>query len=108
MSGSCPQVGAVPGLAGDGATGSARRSGVLAGARFRIAAVVVTTAAMTTVMVTLAATSDHVEFPMAAALYYGYLVAASALVGLYWAVRRPASRFGLLLGAFALTVWVVS
>jgi signal transduction histidine kinase len=64
--------------------------------------------ALALVTVLLAARSEHVEFPTATALYYGYLVAVSSLVGLYWFVRRPESSFGLLLGMFGLTTWVVS
>ena len=60
------------------------------------------------VSVLLAATSNHVPHPTATALYYGYLVATSLLVGLCWLIRRPGSTFGLLLGAFGLAVWVVS
>jgi hypothetical protein len=56
----------------------------------------------------LAATSDHVEHPTATALYYGYLVAASSLVGLYCHLRRPGSAFGPLLALFGVTTWVVS
>ena len=56
----------------------------------------------------LAATSDHVERPTATALYRGYLVAVPLLVGLYWWLRRPASRFGPLLVAFGGVAWVYS
>ena len=41
-----------------------------------------------------------VEHPTATALYQGYMVAASLLVGLYWYLRRPGSAFGALLIAF--------
>jgi signal transduction histidine kinase len=64
--------------------------------------------ALAGVSVVLAATSDHVEHPTATALYFGYLVAASLLVGLYWFLRRPGSAFGVLLGVFGVTTWVVS
>jgi signal transduction histidine kinase len=56
----------------------------------------------------LAATSEHVERPTATALYRGYLVAAPLLVGLYWWLRRPASRFGPLLVGFGGVAWVYS
>jgi signal transduction histidine kinase len=56
----------------------------------------------------LAATSEHVERPTATALYRGYLVAAPLLVGLYWWLRRPASRFGPLLAGFGGVAWVYS
>ena len=56
----------------------------------------------------LALTSDHLERPRAAALYWGYLIAASMAIGAYWWTRRPASRFGPLLVAFGILVWVVS
>jgi signal transduction histidine kinase len=56
----------------------------------------------------LAATSDHVERPTATALYRGYLVAAPLLVGLYWWLRRPSSRFGPLLVGFGGMAWVYS
>jgi signal transduction histidine kinase len=65
-------------------------------------------AAMAAVSVVLAATSDHVEHPTATAVYYGSLVGGSLLAAMCWFVRRPGSRFGLLLAAFGVTVWVVS
>jgi hypothetical protein len=42
----------------------------------------------------LAATSDHVEYPLATAVYYGSLVAASLLVGQYWLLRVRVVRSG--------------
>jgi signal transduction histidine kinase len=60
------------------------------------------------VSVGLAVTSHHVEHPTATAWYYGYLVAASLLVGWYWYLRRPDSAFGRLLALFGVTVWLVS
>jgi signal transduction histidine kinase len=54
----------------------------------------------------LAAVSDHLERPTATALYRGYLVGAPLLVGLYWWLRRPASRFGPLLVGFGGVVWI--
>ena len=56
----------------------------------------------------LGATSDHLERPTATALYRGYLVAVPLLVGMYWWLRRPASRFGPLLVAFGGIAWVYS
>jgi signal transduction histidine kinase len=56
----------------------------------------------------MALESEHLQRPVAAGLYWGYLTAASMSVGLYWWVRRPASRFGPLLVAFGVLVWVVS
>jgi signal transduction histidine kinase len=56
----------------------------------------------------LAVTSDHVERPVPTGLYRGYLVAAPLLVGLYWWLRRPASRFGPLLVGFGAVAWVYS
>src|SRR5690242_7941751 len=56
----------------------------------------------------LGSRSEHLQRPMAAALYWSYLTAASIAVGLYWWHRRPASRFGPLLVLFGAGVWVVS
>jgi signal transduction histidine kinase len=63
---------------------------------------------MVAVTVWLALTSEHLARPLAAALYWGWLTAASIAIGLYWWMRRPASRFGPLLVAFGLLSWVVS
>jgi signal transduction histidine kinase len=86
------------------------------GSRFRIgvsratAQVAVAWAIVPMVATTLilAASSDHLQRPVAAGLYFSYLTAASMAIGLYWWIRRPASRFGLLLVAFGVTVWIVS
>ena len=64
--------------------------------------------ALAGVSVVLAATSDHVARPTATALYYGYLVAVSLLVAMYWSLRRPGSAFGPLLALYGANVWVVS
>jgi len=56
----------------------------------------------------LALASDHLQWPVASALYWSYLTAAPMLIGLYWWARRPASRFGPLLVAFGVVAWVVS
>ncbi len=63
---------------------------------------------MVALTVWAALTSDHVERPVASALYYGYLIAAPMLIGLYWWVCRPASRFGPLLVTFGVLSWIVS
>ena len=63
---------------------------------------------MVAVTVWLALTGEHVARPVASALYFGYLTAASMVIGLYWWVCRPASRFGPLLVAFGVLAWVVS
>ena len=73
-----------------------------------VTAAVLAILALAGVSVVSAATSDHVEHPTATALFYGYLVAASLLVGLYWFLRRPGSAFGPLLAAFGVSIWVVS
>jgi signal transduction histidine kinase len=56
----------------------------------------------------LALSSDRLQKPLAAALYWGYLVAASMAIGVLWWIRRPASRFGALLVLFGVGVWIVS
>ncbi len=71
-------------------------------------AVAVAIVPMVAVTVGLALTSDRLQKPLAAALYWGYLLAASMAIGLYWWIRRPASRFGPLLVLFGAGVWVVS
>ncbi len=56
----------------------------------------------------LGLTSDRLQKPVAAALYWSYLVAAPLAIGLLWWARRPASRFGPLLVLFGAGVWLVS
>src|SRR4051794_704048 len=56
----------------------------------------------------LALASDHLQWPMASALYRSGLLAITMAVGVCWWVRRPASRFGPLLVAVAIGTWVVS
>src|SRR5687767_460778 len=56
----------------------------------------------------LGAHSDHLQRPEAAAVYWSYLTAASAAIGLYWWHRRVASRFGPLLMVVAAITWVCS
>ena len=63
---------------------------------------------MVAVTLWLALTSDHLERPVAAGSIWAYLIAASMAIGSYWWTRRPASRFGPLLVAFGILVWVVS
>ena len=63
---------------------------------------------MVAVTVGLALTSEHLERPLAAALYWGWMTAGSMAIGLYWWLRRPASRFGPLLVGFGVLAWVVS
>ena len=71
-------------------------------------AVVALTALMTASAFWLGVTSDHLRHPVATAFYSAYLVAAFMLVGLYWALRRPATRFGRLLMTFGALAWVHS
>jgi signal transduction histidine kinase len=63
---------------------------------------------MTAVTVATALASDHLARPLAAALYWAWLVTATIGVGLYWWVCRPASRFGPLLVALGALAWIVS
>jgi signal transduction histidine kinase len=63
---------------------------------------------MVAVTVGLALTSGHLERPLAAALYWGWMTAGSMAIGLCWWLRRPASRFGPLLVGFGVLAWVVS
>jgi hypothetical protein len=56
----------------------------------------------------LALATDHLRWPWASALYWGYLTGASMAIGLYWWARRPLSRFGPLLVGFGIAAWVVS
>jgi hypothetical protein len=65
-------------------------------------------APMVAVTVALALTSDHLVRPVAAALYWSYLVAAPRAIGLYWWMRRPASRFGPLLIGFGALTWIAA
>lgn len=47
----------------------------------------------------------HLEYPAANAIVRPFLVVAPILVGLAWKLRRPDSRFGLLLIAFGSASW---
>src|SRR3954471_4315830 len=72
----------------------------------RLAAAAV--APMVAVTLWLALSSPQLQRPLAAGLYWAYLIAASMLIGVYWWHRRPASRFGPLLVLFGVGVWVAS
>jgi signal transduction histidine kinase len=63
---------------------------------------------MVAVTVLLALSSDHLQRPVASALYWSYLTAAPMAIGLLWLKRRPASRFGPLLVTFGIMAWVIS
>ena len=63
---------------------------------------------MVVLTASLALTSDHVARPLASALYWSYLTAATMAIGLYWWIRRPASRFGPLLVVLGVLAWLVS
>ncbi len=80
------------------ATNPLSRSRVSARTMQRVAAAAIVP--MVAVTVWLALSSDHLQRPVASALYWSYLTAAPMLIGLYWWVRRPASRFGPLLVTF--------
>jgi signal transduction histidine kinase len=71
---------------------------------------VVVAAIVPMVVVTLAlgVANDHLARPIAATLYWSYLIVTSMGVGVYWWIRRPASRFGPLLIAFGVCAWIVS
>jgi signal transduction histidine kinase len=83
---------------------------VLPGVSSKTAQLVASTAILPMVAVTLALgfTGDHLQRPVSAAVYWSYLLAASMAIGVYWWRRRPASRFGPLLIAFGVLVWIVS
>ena len=84
-------------------------AGLVAGARPSATdaqrAVALAIAPMVAVTIWLAASSDHVQRPVASAFYWSYLVAGPMAIGLYWCLRRPASRFGPLLVAFGAVAW---
>ena len=83
----------------------------LAGSRFSALAqraVTVAFVPMVALTLTLALTSDHLERPVAAGLYWSYLVATTLAIGLLWWRRRPASRFGPLLVVYGVLAWIVS
>jgi signal transduction histidine kinase len=76
--------------------------------RTRTVAIAAAGLLMAATAVWLALTSDHLPHPLATGLYGGYLVAAPMLIGLYWWLRRPRSRFGPLLMGFGTLAWVYS
>jgi signal transduction histidine kinase len=76
--------------------------------RARQRAVGVAVVPMVAVTVWLALTSEHLQRPVASALYFAYLTAAPMVIGLYWWVCRPASRFGPLLVAIGVLAWIIS
>ena len=63
---------------------------------------------MVAVTLALCFSANHLQRPVAAGLYWSYLVAASMGTGLLWWRRRPGSRFGPLLIAFGALTWLVS
>jgi signal transduction histidine kinase len=71
-------------------------------------AVAVSVVPMVGLTIWLALTSNHLQWPVASALYWSYLTAMTIAVGLYWWRRRPASRFGPLLVGFGVLIWIVS
>src|SRR4051794_41898453 len=71
-------------------------------------AVAVAIVPMVTLTAWLAATSGHLEWPVASALFFGYLTASLLGVGLYWWIRRPASGFGRWLVCLGVLTWVSS
>jgi signal transduction histidine kinase len=87
-------------------TAGARRSGRRLVVLQRAAIVAVVPLVVSAVW--FAATSRHLRWPAATALYKSYLVAAPMIVGVVWCRRRPGSRFGPLLIAFGLTSWLLS
>jgi signal transduction histidine kinase len=63
---------------------------------------------MVSITLWLGTHSEHLQRPVAAAVYWSYVVAASMAIGIFWWRRRPASRFGPLLVLFGITAWVNS
>jgi signal transduction histidine kinase len=63
---------------------------------------------MVAVTLALALSANHLQHPVAAGLYWSYLVAASMAIGVFWWKRRPRSRFGPLLVVFGVLTWMVS
>jgi signal transduction histidine kinase len=56
----------------------------------------------------LALSTTHLEHPGANALVRPYLIASPILIGVFWKLRRPDSRFGLLLIVLGLAFFPVS
>jgi signal transduction histidine kinase len=92
----------------DGWIGARPLFGAHLSARAAQRAVAAAIVPMVAVTVWLALASEHLERPVASALYWSYLTAAPMMIGLYWWVRRPASRFGPLLVGFGILAWIVS
>jgi signal transduction histidine kinase len=63
---------------------------------------------MVAVTLALSFSANHLQRPVAAGLYWSYLIVASMGTGLLWWRRRPGSRFGPLLIAFGALTWLVS
>jgi hypothetical protein len=90
------------------------RSGAKPVARARLSATTARRLVSTAIvpMVALTAWSElaskQLEWPAASALYWNYQTAAPMAIGLFWWVRRPASRFGPLLVALGISAWMVS
>jgi hypothetical protein len=90
------------------------RSGAKTVARRRLSATTarrVVTAAivpLVALIVWQALVSEELARPVASALYWSYLTAVPMATGLYWWMRRPASRLGPLLVAFGILAWMVS
>jgi signal transduction histidine kinase len=63
---------------------------------------------MLAVTLGLALASDHLDHPVAAGVYWSYLIASSVGIGLFWWLQRPASKFGPLLVVFGVLTWIVS
>jgi signal transduction histidine kinase len=87
------------------------RTAELVGARVPAAAqraVAIAIVPMVAVTLALALTSEHLEKPVAAGLFWSYLTAVTLAVGLLWWKRRPASRFGPLLVVFGVLNWMMS
>ena len=99
-----PALGTSP--TSEAGAGPSWRSRVAASTMQKLVAVAIVP--MVAVTIWLALTSEHLDKPAAAGVYWGYLIAASTTIGLYWWIRRPGSRFGPLLVVFGLLTWMVS
>ena len=56
----------------------------------------------------LVLSSTFLQYPIANAFVRPYLAVAPLLIGLYWKLRRPGSRFGMLLIASGIAAWPLS
>jgi signal transduction histidine kinase len=95
-------------LAAGGRLLARRWARALASTRTAQIAIGAAVAPMLAITLSLALSSDHLERPLTTGLYFAYLTGASITIGLYWWVRRSASRIGPLLVTFGFLVWVVS